>query len=131
MMPPGRADAFAASKYLVVDPSTLCIPAILCHLRGSCAVQDNAAYRVRAVFASIVPLVRYGLELSQLAHAHVAPALLDQASHCLFDWPFDFLPEAARASIAVPAQQGGDPSVERRLEKELVRCAFSGANHVA
>ena len=118
MMPSGRADAFAASKYLIVEPSTLCVPAILCHLRGACLVQDNAGYRVRAVIASIVPLVRYGSELSQLAQQHVSPALLAQASGVLFNWPFDFLPETARASLAAPSQQRDDPSVARRLEKE-------------
>jgi hypothetical protein len=115
---PQRAQAWAAKKYVLIDPITLGLPMLLGHLRGSFDVQADATYRLLAVVASIHPLLRYGMDLSLLARAKLPPESLADAGRVLFDWPFAFLPEGMRATVAASPVPSAVANIGRRIEKE-------------
>ena len=117
-----RAQAFSQRKYILADPTTLCLPMLLGHMRGGFDLQDNAAYRLRALAASIRGLVMYGSEITRLVREHLSGALLAGGSDCLFDWPFTFLPDALSSILSegLPVMDS-DQIITRRIEKEQVR----------
>ena len=117
-----RAQAFSQRKYILADPTTLCLPLLLGHMRGGFDLQDNAAYRLRALATSIRGLVVYGSEITRLVREHLSGALLAGASDCLFDWPFTFLPDGLSSILSegLPMTDS-DQIITRRIEKEQVR----------
>lgn len=115
-----RDQAFAARKYVLLDPITLGTPMLLGHLRGSFDVQADATYRLLAVAASILPLLRYGLELTTLARERMSSASLAEADTCLFEWPFPFLPGGMREALARSPVPSAVADITRRIDKEQV-----------
>ena len=105
-----RADAFRPSKYIVIDPLTLCLPFFLSFLGGATSIRDNALYRLRAVAACILPMLRYGEALT----AMVPTADAGSAEAWAFRPPFSFLPPSLQRVVAGPL----DDSVGRRVENE-------------
>ena len=113
-----RAEAFRPGKYLIIDPLTLCFPFFVSFLGGATSIREHATYRLRAVAACIVPVLRYGEALTAMLPAADAGA----AEVWAFRQPFAFLPPSLRRAVAA----GVDDAVARRCENERVR-PFSGA----
>lgn len=105
-----RADAFGPSKYIVIDPLTLCLPFFLSFLGGATSIRDNALYRLRAVAACILPMLRYGEALTAMVPTDDAGS----AEAWAFRPPFPFLPPSLQRVVA----GGVDDSVARRVENE-------------
>jgi hypothetical protein len=117
-LPELRALALTTRKYILIDPITLALPMLLGHLRGSFDVQADATYRLLAVAASLGPLLRYGVELSVVARGRLSDQHLAEATPFLFDWPFTFLPDGMRATLAAGQMVDAPASITRRIEKE-------------
>jgi hypothetical protein len=113
-----RAQAFGASKYVVIDAITLQLPMLLGHLRGGFNVQADATYRLVAVVASIHPLVAYGAKLTALARRQLPQPEFADASACAFERPFPFLPESMRTALAARPAPDASANIARRVEKE-------------
>jgi hypothetical protein len=117
---PQRAQAFTARKYVLIDPLTLGVPMLLGHLRGAFDLQADASYRLLAVTASIHPLLRYGMDLTAVARERLAGAGAPEVDGCLFEWPFPFLPDWMRKTLAASPVPNAATNIERRVEKEQV-----------
>ena len=115
-----RSHALTARKYLLLDPITLALPMLLGHLRGSFDIQADATYRLLAVAASLGPLLKYGMELTTVARGRLSGQHLAEASPFLFEWPFPFLPEGMRSTMAAGQMADASASIARRIEKEQV-----------
>jgi hypothetical protein len=117
---PQRAQAFWANKYVLIDPLTLGVPILLGHLRGGFDLQADASYRLMAVTASIHPLLRYGMDLTAVARERLRGTIPPAVDGCLFEWPFPFLPEWMRKTLAASPVPNAAANIERRVEKEQV-----------
>jgi hypothetical protein len=117
---PQRAQAFSARKYVLIDPLTLGVPMLLGHLRGAFDLQADASYRLLAVTASIHPLLRYGMDLTAVARERLAGTGAPAVDGCLFEWPFPFLPDWMRKTLAASPVPNAATNIERRVEKEQV-----------
>lgn len=103
---PRRERAFAAPRYLVVDPITLCVPVFLSQRLGD-SVAEVSGYRIQALAASLQPLLDYGEALQGVA-----------AELGLGEGAFD-LTGSTRAHLA-----GADPQlVDRRRKREQADAA--------
>jgi hypothetical protein len=117
---PQRELAFTARKYVLIDPLTLGVPMLLGHLRGGFDLQADASHRLMAVTASIHPLLRYGMDLTAVAHERLRGASPPSVGECLFEWPFPFLPDWMRKTLAASPVPNAAANIERRVEKEQV-----------
>lgn len=119
-LPPGRDAALAShAQYLIIDPITLCVPALL-NLRLKDDVREVAGYRAQAQAAALVGLLKYGGGLweelkKQGRQAEAAPFAIEA--------PYDFLSECLCSHLHTP---DGGQITARRQKKELADARSAG-----